>query len=168
MFKSKHIHRKGVIKVINRFNDFLSLSFLHLQNKICQDLKDVDKNVLDRMKLTVFRHLNPLKNIGTEQKCFSLYKELGIFKEPQTYEIGIRNFTDKEGVTQEKPVFGVSLSLRDQLQTLFSMPGLYDQILEYESYLQRNYRETGLISNVIQADIWQKYVKNIRIVKLCQ
>lgn len=35
-------------------NDFLSVSFLHLQNDVCEDLKDVDKNVLDRMKLTVF------------------------------------------------------------------------------------------------------------------
>lgn len=52
LFKSHHISRKGVIKIIKRFNDFLSLSFLSPKNDIVNDLeKDVDSTILDRIKL---------------------------------------------------------------------------------------------------------------------
>lgn len=67
-----------------------------------------------------------------------MYRSLGIFIEPSYYPIDVVNRPNKEGVVEEKTIFGVSLSLEDQLKTYFNIPGIYEQTIQYEAYLKKN------------------------------
>lgn len=159
LYKNKYIHRDGVIKLINTFNNFISYHDNYIQEEICKDLSDVDSAILNRIKLSYFRCKNALDDISTEEKCFSLYKELGIFIEPTIYLIGLEEVLNKNGETIEQPVYGVHLSLQNQLETFFQIPGLYEQFLLYEEYLFNDFHKTGIVSNVIQTPTWDKYKK---------
>lgn len=157
LYKTKHVHRAGVQSLIDYFNGFLTVSFLALQQELCRDLEDVDKKIINRMKVTIHRFKNPLNPINTEKKYFKLYKDLKIYVEPKEYDIGVKNVISKQGVVVEKIVKGTYVPLKDQLETFFSIPGVYDEMKKYENFLMQQSKVTNIYSNVIQTKIWQKY-----------
>lgn len=157
LYKNKYIHRKGVMKLIRTFSEFMIEHDKYMQNQICDDLKDVEESVIDKIKLNYFRCKNPLDEINTEDKCFRLYNELGIFLEPTTYQIGLETVIDKSGEVIERPVFGVHVPLKHQLEIFFQIPRLYDQMLRYEEDLIKEHRETRIVSNIIQTPFWNAY-----------
>lgn len=81
-----------------------------------------------------------------------MYRQLGIFFEPESYLIGLKTVKNKLGILVEKPIYGVHLPLDKQLEVSFNIPGLYKEVVDYE-----NFEETGRVLNVVQCQLWKKY-----------
>ena len=91
----------------------------------------------------------------TESKRFTILKTKG-FLDFETFKIG-QTFVQKLVGNNELLVpdfyYAIHVPLRESLGLFLQIPGLFQQILQYMHKLSK---ESHVISNVIQADLWLK------------
>lgn len=154
LYHFRHLPREDVQSMIKIFNDFLNVTLKEVKNDL---IKTFDQSKSRDIKLVFINYENPLSIINTEKKCFALYRELEIFLDPISYQIGLKTIRDSSGKCFEKPVFGVHIPLDKQLKCFFNIPGLLKVVLNYETQLIKEFNETGIVSNILQTELWQKY-----------
>lgn len=154
----EYVHREGVdelIKIFDKFTTEVTLKHMkynvdkrrkkknHVGNKIYDEVYDV-------FDLVMFESRNPLKELSSEKKRFSIYRKECSYLDPQKFTASLHN---------EKKIQAVHLSLSHQLKIFLEIPGLFKEIVKYENKINKLFKEKKIFSSILHGSVWQNYYK---------
>lgn len=162
-------------EVINEMNDYFSITkdklnvfFQDSQDQSCikanvkKEFDEISKNVNMRVRILLSEiSSNCLQKFNTEAKRFSMYRKYSSYEDPISYKIGDDTkfiIINREVITVEKtPVHGHIMSIESPIKSLLESPDVWRGT---KAHIKQLYDEKKVISNVLQADLWQKkYLK---------
>lgn len=158
LYGNPALPRKIVQEVIDHMDDFISNVYIpSLKNDVLEVLKN--ENISDtsfkKIEQCFQKHSTVFDNVSTECKRFKILKTKG-FIDYEECVIG-KPFTEKlvgnEMLMVQECIYGIHVPLRKSLKLFLEIPGLFTQILEY---MQLLFKESYVITNIIQADLWLK------------
>ena len=162
LYGDPYLLRNIVQTVIDHMTNFIRDMFLpSLKKDVLQALEgtQISESTLKKIENCFKKHANVFEYVDTEAKIFSLLKKRGFIKF-ETFLIG-QTFVDKilENGTILSPenVFGIHVPLRKTMKSFLEIPGVFQEIIQY---IEKLNKETHIISNIMQADLWLRKYKN--------
>lgn len=176
LYKCEHISdRKGVTEIIKIINSFITNSVLrkigegvkNLQPTVVTPGDDVFagiraaksenfpslKNFIDDVDLILFENKDPFKNVLTEEQRFAVYRDKCDFIDPISFTAGLLDNRIK--------LKAVHIPLEHQLKIFWEIPGVFNEMREYEKEINKLFKEHQMYSNFIHGALWQNYYKPI-------
>lgn len=150
------LNRSIIQEIILQFSNFFSSGLisiikeaLTLNGKECQDM------------LTLLE--NPFKSFDTEFKRLKYFERSNCFIRPMPFSIGTSTAPSRiKGETSLvlKQRYGYFIPMRILIKSFLEIPGVYDTMCQYRrNVLSEDIRSSHVISNIMQADLWQEYLK---------
>lgn len=102
----------------------------------------------------------PFDRLSTEKRRFKAFRESGNFLPVENYIIGDRvDDVIQKGIMVKKivPVQAQFLPMRNVLQKVFSLPGVFSKVQNYMQKLEHN---DEVIENFVQGKLWKVKLKN--------
>ncbi|KAJ8682514.1 hypothetical protein QAD02_018306 [Eretmocerus hayati] len=162
LFAKGSIARSTALEIITAFNNFIAGSLIvFLETEVKKNLENcVSKETLARINFVFRENRDIFSEYSNEDKCFAQFHKRSVFEYPVEFEIGTQQSVTATGITIQKPLKAVHLSLTHALKILFEMPGVLEQTQKYMKVL---YSEKEVVSNIIQAQLWnRKYQPGVK------
>lgn len=163
LYNNPLLSREAVDEVLRKVNDFISRSLVpFLQSQMQHELKPIANDVTySKAQYVLEKSKNLFVKLSTEHLRFKTLEQESWYVPPQTFEIGKEPFfvaADNGYIgVQMKPVYAAYVSLRDTLRMVLSKPGVFKEIQDYVNILAK---ETSIVSNIMQGDLWSKKYSN--------
>ena len=133
-------------------------------------IKEVIDNQLERLGIKeahsslyediLENNSRPFVAFSTEYRRFNIFKGLNLCSEPNSYDIGKdfkKMMVDGVAITNSVSVTSEWIPLKETLYTVFSKKEFFDSLKHYITELLQ---EKTVLSNLIQADLWQTRMKS--------
>lgn len=154
LYGNPNYPRNLVQDIIDEMEKFMKTTFLtSMQDDIFQILSK--ENMPDHVKRNIQRCFNEhgtiFGKVKTEQLRFKLLRNIG-FVDHQLFEIGsafIPQFVNNELRFVTEKLYAVHVPLRETLKIFLEIPGLFNQMLEHISNLQKG---KNIITNIMQGN----------------
>lgn len=155
LYHFENLNRKDVNDILLLFNNFITKSTIRniQMKKKNSSAKTVDALSSD-FDIILYENKNPFKKVDTEKKRFALYKANYGFEDPIEFTASLR---DNVELSTQTAISAVHLSLTNQLRIFLQTPGLYNEILKYETKVEQKFEQTGIVSNFINGSLWRDY-----------
>lgn len=151
LYKNKHLNRDGVDEVLKTFNEYITEVVLKNIEYRREKAHKKKKDPIQSMDIILYESRNPFKNFLTEKQRFAIYRHECSFLDPIKFTVAISQ--------SQKPITAVHLPLINQLKIFFEIPGLLQEILNYEEKTYKLFNVKGVYSNVLHGQLWQKLYK---------
>lgn len=130
-----------------------------------EQLEDIlEDHVSESVKYQIFKVLNSsivcFDELKSEHKRISYFTKKGLYVPPIDYIVGVTNSEKRcDGIMASDPteVKAKRIPLDHTLKSFFELLGVLKEVKEYMNLL---YDEKTVLSNFIQADMWQNKIKN--------
>ena len=158
LYGNPGLPRKIVQVVVEYMDNFIqSVIVPHLRSEILAILreKNVEHDTLWKVDKCFDKYGSVFEDVSTEAKRFSLSKPKG-FINYEKFEIGttfIQKIVNNDMLLVPDFLCGIHVPLRKTLQLFLQIPGMMKEI---EEYIEKLRRESHIISNKMQADLWLK------------
>lgn len=158
LYSNLHFTRSDVQSIIELFSDFIQLTYNPFILKQLQDNLHgaIDDEVSLEINKIFKRYTDPFRDHNTSDKRIRLYKNLGLFVEPETCILRTIPIPSKSGTTlnmKSKNITLTHLPMKHSLKALLETDGLLHETLSYMDFLQN---EKTLLLNFVQGTLWQK------------
>ena len=168
LYNNPFLSRETVNDILSEFENFISNMFIpFIQTQLKNELKPLtNDNTYYTTQFILEKNKNVFNKFSTEHLRFKIYEQESFYVPPQIFPIGEDAVfvVNEDGVTeiQMKPIYAAKVSLQDTIKNIFSLPGVFKQIKDYTTVLNK---EKILLSNFIQGDLWlKKYKRNDQFV----
>lgn len=154
------------VKIVDDFMDF----FINFIRDIF--LENLKKDLLDTLKEANLSHTT-VHNINkcferygtvfdplsTDDKRNSILRKHGYFDADQVVigQTACEKIVNNKSVIGFKPLYGVFVPLRKSFKLFLEIPNIFNDTLTYMNNLLK---EKSVISNIVQAELWQKNYSN--------
>ena len=151
--------RKAVDDIAARVNGLVSASFIpFIQYQMeCEFRPIVTSEIFSKVQFILEKNKNLFDKFLTEHSRFKIHEEESLYIASETFPIGDENiFVANDNVYIEvdsKTIYAAHVPLRRTLKNVSSLPGVFDEIQKYVTFLSEN---TNKLSNLIQANLWQE------------
>lgn len=163
---NKHSIRSSVQDIIDKYSFFISELFIpYLTVELQKVVKD--KNTLALITNILDKNKNPFSNYSTESRRFNVFRTDSIYVDPDEFQIGDKNvktLIQDVGSVIPAQVFATFIPLKRTLKSFFELPGMFVKVKKYKESLER---EKEVISNFIQAELWQTKYKEFAKIFNC-
>ena len=138
LYNNPHIPRDGVQDIISMIENIIAEFYVpFLQQTINTELENVaNKDTFNLVKIVLEDNKYPLKEFSTEHHRFKMYEKYSCFTQPQSHKI-VENidFVDNN-ITKITPVYATIIPIKNILQNILNIPGLFREILNYVQSLK--------------------------------
>ena len=115
---------------------------------------------LSKIINNLFQHSKTiLDKFSSEHLRFKLYTEKGLLTMPEEYFVGTKyeqTFIEDNPSIHSEEFTAQYIPLSWSLKLLLEIPGMYNILRDYMMDMER---ETNIVTNFVQADLWKKYAK---------
>lgn len=170
LYSIPSLQENVIANIIDRLASLMSDAHIpFLASEIQNELKiqKVREEVCEAIQVICDQNKQPFHYFKKSDKNFS--RRLGqdfFYNEPETFVVGYETVTskadiDSESVLSDKtkdvkvPRYAIHVPLKNSLKVLFSIPGMLQEILDYEVQLENEWRERNVMSNVMQGQAWR-------------
>lgn len=167
LYKNMRALKGDVHNTISIFRKYIRNSYNpYLLKGLENILKDeISDKAYKAMQKFLKNNCDPFENYETEKKRLSVYKEKGLYCEPEKINIGENKiYLEKEDDLTEatlKKTTLIHMPLERSLTRLFEIEGLYDAtISNINALIERKKENPSITEHVIQTSKWQKLVQN--------
>ena len=153
-YNNSHMNRDTIDYVIKTMGDFISDAYVpFLQQQIIVELKELqNEDINRRLQLILEEHRHPLKDFSSEHLRFKMYQKHSCFTHPELYKITDHITFEGDKIVNTTPIYGTYVSVKNILQNILQIPGLFNEVLRYLRFLDE---EKLVISNIVQGKLWQ-------------
>ena len=163
LYGDPNLPRNIVQTIIDHMNSFIRNEYLpSIKNDIMKALEgnQISESSLRKIEACFKQHENIFEYVDTEAKRLSLLKKKKNLIDFEQFLLGQR-FVDKlekNGmVLSPEDTFGIHVPLRKTLKLFLEIPGVFQEI---HHYIEKLNRESYIISNIMQGQLWLKNYKN--------
>ncbi|CAH1106834.1 unnamed protein product [Psylliodes chrysocephalus] len=160
LYSEKTLCRKDVQKIIEKVTVLLLDPLNMFKNNLGNILKN--HSVSESDKFEINKYFVELENIfegfHSEYLRFAHLENLGVFIKPLEFTVGERLEKNKNGILITKKYTAQFISLKNVLQSFFSLSNVLSETLQYLKYLKTQ----KIILNIVQTENWKNKISNFK------
>ena len=152
---------------------FVQDVFLDVKDLVHEIISSMKRQIRDRISQTdscfevvesiLDKYHDPFNRLCTEYRCFKTFEEAGYLVPMESYIVGNRvddKLKNTSIIKEIVPVTAEFIPMRNVLQKVFSLPGVFSTV---DKYIKKLQSENDSIENFVQGRLWKdKVAKNFQ------